>query len=485
MHQETPGQYSEIKIMAILSDYIIQNPVANLAGLQAINTTILNDNILVMVKSLGLFRLDLASSASADNVNIVQPTTGSGRWLRITDITLPLPASSGGTGQNTTIIKPPSLAITLTNLNATYNNGTSGVGATLTNAGTLQAFQVGIIAFTNGQQVTVAGQTNQAQNGPYIVTNNGSPSVAWVLTRPSWYNGSTNGAIQYGDIHPVLQSNSSNANVFNLYYMSTQSAVTVGTTNLTFTALQQTDNSTIQFNASGQLSVIQAGIFPAPNVENTNARTLGLIDAYAQINFTNSSGCALTIPNNSSVAMPVGTRVRCYALGNSSGGSIVSLVLASGVTLLSQGGSTITNAAVDYGGNFELQQVQTNLWTLVYIYEEYNFNCTFTWGGYATSPQSVLIIRKNRMCFVNTSTINFTPGTSENASVTSTALPVRFVPNKIIASDAEMILNSGSITYCRAIVRNDTSQINLQTQTAGSISATTLTVNPFTLDYSL
>jgi hypothetical protein len=72
---------------------------------------------------------------------------------------------------------------TTTALTATYNNGTAGVGATLTNTGTLAAFSSDGVTNTAGDRVLVKNQAAQAQNGIYTVTTVGSGSVAWVLTR--------------------------------------------------------------------------------------------------------------------------------------------------------------------------------------------------------------------------------------------------------------------------------------------------------------
>jgi len=80
-------------------------------------------------------------------------------------------------------IHAASWAATTANLNATYNNGTSGVGATLTNAGTQAAFTTDGVSPTVGQRILVKNQTTQSQNGIYTVTTVGSGSTNWVLTR--------------------------------------------------------------------------------------------------------------------------------------------------------------------------------------------------------------------------------------------------------------------------------------------------------------
>lgn len=55
--------------------------------------------------------------------------------------------------------------------------------STLTNASTLTALSIDGISLSVGDRVLVKDQTSAPQNGLYVVTNAGSGSVAWVLTR--------------------------------------------------------------------------------------------------------------------------------------------------------------------------------------------------------------------------------------------------------------------------------------------------------------
>jgi hypothetical protein len=80
-------------------------------------------------------------------------------------------------------IHAASYAATTANLNATYSNGTSGVGATLTNAGTQAAFETDGTTPSLNDRILVRLQTNAAQNGIYTLTTVGSGSTNWVLTR--------------------------------------------------------------------------------------------------------------------------------------------------------------------------------------------------------------------------------------------------------------------------------------------------------------
>jgi hypothetical protein len=83
------------------------------------------------------------------------------------------------------VAKPQVLGATTANIDATYNNGTAGVGATLTHNtnGALPSTSGGATGWAVGKGILVKNQTNKAQNGRYYVSNMGSPSTPYVLTR--------------------------------------------------------------------------------------------------------------------------------------------------------------------------------------------------------------------------------------------------------------------------------------------------------------
>jgi len=80
----------------------------------------------------------------------------------------------------------------------TYNNGTSGVGATLT-AGANARLSIDGVNATTGDRVLVKDQANAVHNGLYDVTEQGSVSVAWVLTRTADGDGNVNDEVVKGD----------------------------------------------------------------------------------------------------------------------------------------------------------------------------------------------------------------------------------------------------------------------------------------------
>ena len=123
---------------------------------------------------------------------------------------------------------------TVGNLNATYNNGASGVGATLTNAGTQAALTIDGVLTTVGMRVLIYNQTAQAENGVYTVTTVGTVSTNWVLTRATdanTYGLRDPNSLGYNDAF-FVQAGSTGAG--ETYVCTTTGVITFGTTAITF-----------------------------------------------------------------------------------------------------------------------------------------------------------------------------------------------------------------------------------------------------------
>lgn len=120
------------------------------------------------------------------------------------------------------------------NLNATYNNGTAGVGATLTNAGTQAALVIDGVTVSVADRVLVYQQTTQTQNGIYVVTDVGSGSTNWILTRSSdadTYVINSAAGLSEGSTVFVQQGATGSGET---YTCNTTGVITFGTTNITF-----------------------------------------------------------------------------------------------------------------------------------------------------------------------------------------------------------------------------------------------------------
>jgi hypothetical protein len=132
------------------------------------------------------------------------------------------------------------------NLNATYNNGTSGVGATLTNAGTQVALVIDGVTLSVNDRVLIFAQTTQTQNGIYVVTSVGSGSTNWVLTRATdadtYVINSADGLSEGSTV--FVQQGATGAG--QTYTCNTSGVITFGTTAITFVQI-----STAQIYSAG------------------------------------------------------------------------------------------------------------------------------------------------------------------------------------------------------------------------------------------
>jgi hypothetical protein len=125
-------------------------------------------------------------------------------------------------------IHAASYAATTANLNATYSNGTAGVGATLTNAGANAAFATDGVSPTINSRILVRLQTAQAQNGIYVLTTVGDGSTPWVLTRATDFD--TAAEMSGGDFTFV----DAGSTLANTGWVSVDEVTTVGTDPVVF-----------------------------------------------------------------------------------------------------------------------------------------------------------------------------------------------------------------------------------------------------------
>jgi hypothetical protein len=140
----------------------------------------------------------------------------------------------------------PAHAATTTNLSVNYANGTGGVGATLT-ADTNRAWTAldSHTSFTLGDRILVKNQTDGKQNGIYTITDIGSVSAPWVLTRATDADNSPAGEIAYGDFCFVQNGGQAGFG----FIVNTTGTITIGTTSISY----------IQFNA-GQVVIAGNGL---------------------------------------------------------------------------------------------------------------------------------------------------------------------------------------------------------------------------------
>ena len=177
------------------------------------------------------------------------------------------------------------------NLNATYNNGTAGVGATLTNAGTQAALVIDGVTVSVNDRVLVYQQTTQTQNGIYTVTNVGSGSTNWVLTRAtdadSYVIDSPNGLSEGSTV--FVQQGTTGAG--ETYTCNTTGTITFGTTNITFVQI-----SSAQIYSAGTGLTLTGTQFSLSNVGT--AATYGSA-SQVPVFTTNAQGQVSSVTNTS------------------------------------------------------------------------------------------------------------------------------------------------------------------------------------------
>jgi hypothetical protein len=195
----------------------------------------------------------------------------------------------------------------------TYDNGTSGVGATLTAGANAALAAIDGVTLAAGDRVLVKNQASALQNGIYVVSSVGSASAPWFLTRATDADTATT-EMRYGLATYVTAGSTNGGSKF---YMSTNSAVTMGATSL---AWSSTTLCSISLDENLEVRVVGNGSLPT-----TDEIVATLIVQKADLT---TSLQTVTIP----VGTAVGTR---FSIGTSAikgtGLSAVSIATDNGV----------------------------------------------------------------------------------------------------------------------------------------------------------
>jgi hypothetical protein len=316
---------------------------------------------------------------STQNANSVDITGGS-----ITGLSTPTGGSDAATKSyvdNATTnlsIRDSVTAATTADLGSiTYNNGSSGVGATITqvvdsdNDGS--SFITDTISLSLNQRVLVKNQTNAYENGLYTVTTVGlapdsdnPEGIAWVLTRSSDYNSSSN--IMNGT-YTVVEQGAVYAGTF--WINTTSGTITVGTTSLSFT----------------ELSVAPQTVTFIGDVTGTGAGTISLTLDTVNTN-TGSFGSSTSIPsfdvNAKGLITAAGSHAVVAPAGTLTGTTLASNVLNSSLTSVGTlADLTVTNTITgSVSGNAGTVSTISGLITQ-------GSNITITGSGTSGSPYNI------------------------------------------------------------------------------------------------
>ena len=232
---------------------------------------------------------------------------------------------------------------------ATYNNGTAGVGATLTNAGTQTAFTPDGVIASIGDRILIYQQANAAHNGVYTVTTVGSGSTNWVLTRSTdanTYAPTSPNGLGGGDAFFVT---SGNTGAGETYVCNTTGTITFGTTLITFVQI-----SSVAIYSAGTGLTLTGTEFSLTTPVATTLGGTGLTTFGSANRAIYSSGTttltAGTLPHEAG-----GTGFIAYTdgqllIGKSLDGSLVKSTLTAGTAISISNGSgaiTVTNTSPD------------------------------------------------------------------------------------------------------------------------------------------
>jgi len=220
--------------------------------------------------------------------------------------------------------KPSCRAGTTADLSATYNNGSSGVGATLT-ASSNGAIVIDGVSLSVNDRVLVKNQTTASENGIYVVSTQGDGSTAFVLTRatpedqPSELSGGAFVFVEEGT-----------ANADNGYVFTHTGAPTFGTTALDvaqFSGAGQIDAGAALSKTGNRLDVEVDNSSIEVNVDALRVKALGITNSMLAgsiasskladpLFFTDESSTQGSVPLGGTLEFLAGEGMNTSASGN-------------------------------------------------------------------------------------------------------------------------------------------------------------------------
>lgn len=330
------------------------------------------------------------------------------------------------------------------NLNALYNQPGGpgvGVGATLTNNGTLAAFAPDGPTAQVGDRILVYNQTNAFENGVYEVTTVGDGSTAWVLTRTAdtdSFGLKDPNSLGQGDAFFVTSGNTGKGET---YECSTVGTITFGTTAINFVQI----SSAQVYSAGTGLNLSPSTTF---NISNTGVTAAAYGSASSVATFTVNAQGQLTLAADASIAISA-SQVTSGTLAVAQGGTNIASYSA-GDLLYASATTTISKLAIGSAG-----QVLTSSGTAPQYVDQSTLSVgSATTAGSATNATNAVNI-----------------GITEDTTSSATVYPVWVTAN---TGDLPAKVTSTKLTYVPSTGTLSTTTFN-GALTGNATSATTAT----------
>lgn len=352
---------------------------------------------------------------------------------------------------------------------STYNNGISGVGATLTaNANGDIGTVGGYASLALNDRVLVKDQGNQIENGIYVVTDLGSVSTPWILTRSSDMDGSPSSELRSGDYTFIEDGTIANTQ----WAVTTPNPIVVGTSLIAFTQI----SGAASYAAGVGIDITGLTISNIGVLSNIAGTGIGVSGPTGNVTITNTGVTSLTAGTNiglsgstGNVTVSVtGTVASATHADNLNGGATGSLPYQSGAnttTFLAAG----TTSEVLVGGPTAPSWSNTP---------------TLTGTNFTGIPNTGLVNSSLTIGSTNISLGGTATTLAGLTSVTSTTFVGNLTGNASTATSATSATNATNVGITDDTTTNATKYITWVDVTSGNnpekVSSTKLTFNPST-----
>lgn len=212
------------------------------------------------------------------------------------------------------------------NLSATYSNGTSGVGATLTGIGSLPS--IGGISLIINDRVLVKDQTSKLENGIYVVTQTTSN---WILTRATDFD--STGEIVKGSYSYIQEGTLLGTS----WVQITAGTITVGVTSIIFSQF----GSSTTYSAGTGLALTGTSFSNTGVLSNVAGTGVSLSAGTGNVTITNTG--VLSNVAGSNILLSAGTGNVTISVTGTVPSAVTATTLATGRTISAAGDASGTS----------------------------------------------------------------------------------------------------------------------------------------------